>query len=186
MHGAAEANEHREHAEHAAHAHDPFIGRVSITIAVLAVVTAIVGSLETIETSAAITESSRAVLSQDQATDSWAFYQAKSIKKRLDDMVAEQGGPRAEKYAAASRREAQEEVTIQAQARGEEKSRDEHLKSSAEHEEKHHRLSFSATLLEMGIAVATIAIITRKKWPWLASLGLGAVGLSIAGWALLA
>jgi len=34
---ALEAHEHAEHAEHAAHARDPFISRVSITVAVLAV-----------------------------------------------------------------------------------------------------------------------------------------------------
>ena len=131
----------------------------------------------------AITEASRAVLSQDQATDSWSFYQAKSIKKRLDGMAADQGGPKADKYAAAEKREGQEETTIQAQAKGEEKARDEHLKLSEEHEQRHHRLSVAATLLEMGIAIATIAIITRRKWPWLASVGLGLVGMALAGWA---
>ena len=33
---ALEAHEHAEHAEHAAHLRDPFISRVSITVAVLA------------------------------------------------------------------------------------------------------------------------------------------------------
>ena len=37
---ALEAHEHAEHAEHAAHEHDPFISRVSITIAILAVLAA--------------------------------------------------------------------------------------------------------------------------------------------------
>jgi hypothetical protein len=187
MHEApAEYNEHREHAEHAAHSGDPFAGRVSITIALLAVVTALVGSLETIEAAAAITESSRAVLAQDQATDSWSFYQNKSIKKRLDAMAAEQGGPHAAQYAAAAKREADEEVTIQGQARTDEKSRDEYLNESAHHEQRHHRLAAGATLLEMAIAIATIAIITRKRWPWLASVGLGAVGAAVAIWGMAA
>ena len=42
-----------------------------------------------------------------------------------------------------------------------------------------------ATLLHMGIAIATIAIIVGKRWPWLASLALGAVGSAIAVWAYL-
>ena len=40
--------EHREHAEHAAHSGEPLIIKVSVTIAILAVVDATVGSLETI------------------------------------------------------------------------------------------------------------------------------------------
>ena len=42
--------EHAEHAAHAAHSGDPFLAQVSMTIAILAVAAATVGSLETIET----------------------------------------------------------------------------------------------------------------------------------------
>ena len=42
------ALEAHEHAEHAAHARDPFIAKVSITVAVLAVMAAATGSLETV------------------------------------------------------------------------------------------------------------------------------------------
>ena len=51
---ALEAHEHAEHAEHAAHEKDPFISRVSITVAVLAVMAAAAGSLETVEGGRAI------------------------------------------------------------------------------------------------------------------------------------
>src|SRR5215475_5830108 len=88
---ALEAHEHAEHAEHAAHARDPFIARVSITIAVLAVMAATAGSLETVEASRAITQSSEAVLAQDQATDSWNEYQADSLKRHMYDIAAENG-----------------------------------------------------------------------------------------------
>ncbi len=53
---ALDAHEHAEHAEEAAHARDPFISKVSITIAVLAVLAAGAGSLETIENGRAITD----------------------------------------------------------------------------------------------------------------------------------
>ena len=76
--------EHFEHAEHAGHASllgDPFLTQVSITIAILAVIAATVGSLETLETADAIGDKNAAVLLQNKATDTWNFYQAKSIKK---------------------------------------------------------------------------------------------------------
>ena len=66
-----------------------------------------------------------------------------------------------------------------------EKERDEHRKASNDAEEMHHRLTVAATLLHMAIAIATIAIIARKKWPWLASIVLGVAGTAIAAWAYL-
>jgi len=177
--------EHREHAEHAAHARDPLITRVSITIALLAVVAAVAGSLETVENGAAITESSRAVLAQDKATDAWNFYQAKSLKKRIDSMAADQGGPKADKYRDAAAKEDSEEAGIQAEAKQHEAERDALLRSSERHEQRHHRLTGAATLLEMAIAIATIAIITTRRWPWLVSILLGIGGLAVGAWALL-
>ena len=186
MHDApAEFNEHREHAEHAAHANNPLITKVSITIALLAVVTAITGSFETLENGAAITEASHAVLAQDKATDAWNFYQAKSLKKRIDTLAADQGGPNADKFRQAAAKEAGEEAGIQAEAKKDEAERDTLLGSSERHEQRHHRLTGAATLLEMAIAISTIAIITTRRWPWLISILLGVAGVAVGGWALL-
>jgi hypothetical protein len=41
--------EHFEHAEHAALLGDPFLTQVAVTVAILAVIAATVGSLETLE-----------------------------------------------------------------------------------------------------------------------------------------
>ena len=94
---ALSAHEHREHAEHAAHEHDPFISRVSITIAVLAVLAATSGSLEMIEAGGAIIAANHAVLEQNKASDGWAEYQADSLKKHLYEIAAENGGANAER-----------------------------------------------------------------------------------------
>ncbi len=59
--------EHAEHAQHAAHEGNPFITIVSVTIAILAVVAATVGSLETVESGAAIAEKNEAVLRQSSS-----------------------------------------------------------------------------------------------------------------------
>src|SRR5215468_3111120 len=95
---ALEAHESREHAEHAAHEGDPFISRLSITIAMLAVLAAIVTSLETVESGRAITTSSESVLAQDQATEAWNEYQADSLKRHMLEIAANQGGASAERY----------------------------------------------------------------------------------------
>jgi hypothetical protein len=95
---ALEAHEHAEHAEHAAHARDPFIAKVSITVAVLAVMAATAGSLETVEASRAIAQSSEAVLAQDKATDSWNEYQADSLKRHMYEIASNAGSPKTEEY----------------------------------------------------------------------------------------
>jgi hypothetical protein len=177
---ALEAHEHAEHAEHAAHEHDPFISRVSITIAVLAVLAAAVGSLETIEAGGAITSSSEAVLSQDKATDLWDEYQADSLKKHIYGIAADAGGPKAAKYADTAKEQVAKQAEVKKGALENEGERDKLLTASRVHEHHHHWLTAGATLLEIGIAIATIAIITRQRWTWIASSMLGLAGAAVA------
>src|SRR5580698_5014148 len=93
-----DAHEHAEHAEHAVHEHDPFISRVSLSIAILAVLAAVAGSLETVEGGKAITSSSEAVLAQDKATDAWNEYQADSLKRHMYDIAAAGNAAQADGY----------------------------------------------------------------------------------------
>jgi hypothetical protein len=174
------AHEHLEHAEHAAHANDPFIALVSITIAILAVLAAIASSLETFESASAIIAANRAVLLQDQATDQWSFYEAKSLKKNMFALAADTGGSRAAAYLKKSKAEAADETTAQADAKKLEAAREDQIKLTEAHEGRHHRLTIGATLLEMAIALSTIAIVTKKRWPWMLSAGLGAIGAVVA------
>ena len=176
---ALEAHEHAEHAEHAAHAQDPFISKVSITVAVLAVLAAAAGSLETVEGGRAITGSSEAVLAQDQATDAWNEYQADSLKRHMYTIAAGAGGPDADAYrkTVADQRKAQDKA--RAEAEKSEKERDSLRAESAKHEERHHWLTGAATLIEIGIALSTVAIITKRRTFWMGALGLGAVGLCL-------
>jgi hypothetical protein len=180
-----ETHEHMEHAEHASHSGGKLLTWVSVTIAVLAVLSAVVGSLETIASGEALSQKNEAVLAQSKASDSWAFYQAKSLKKHIYGIAADQGGDKADKYRKTAADNAADETKIQDEAKALEKERDEHLKLAEVAEGRHHRLTVSATLLHMGIAIATIAIIARRKWPWLASLVLGVAGSAIAAWAYL-
>jgi hypothetical protein len=180
-----EVNEQREHAEHAAHEADPFIGMVSITIAALAVVTAVVNSLENVETAATLTESGQAVLNQNKASDQWAYYNSKSIKKHVYALAADEAYPNADKYKKESAKEGSDAEEDKKAAEGFQEKRDESLKSMEMHEKRHHRLSAAATLLEIGIAISTVAIITRRKTWWLSAVLLGVGGSVLAAGAYL-
>lgn len=174
---ALEAHEHAEHAHEAAHLHDPFISRVAITVAALAVLAAAATSLETVEGGLAITASSEAVLSQDRATDAWNEYQADSLKKHIYAIAAGEGGPHAEDYSRESKSQGAKQGDIRKHAEENEAERDRLIAESGEHEKHHHWLTGAATLIEIGIALSTIAIITRRPGFWYGAVGLGTLGL---------
>lgn len=182
---ALEAHEHAEHAEEAAHERDPFISRVSITIAILAVLAATVGSLETVEAGGVITSASEAVLNQDKATDVWGEYQADSLKRHLYGIAADAGGPKAAQYQGTAKEQGAKQAELKKQAQEDEAERDKLLAASRVHERHHHWLTAAATLLEVGIALCTVAIVTRRRTFWLSSVGLGVLGLVVGGAAYL-
>src|SRR5215469_4919638 len=75
--GSEELNELHEHAEHAKH--DPTLAPVSVTMAMLAVLVAVVSLLG----HRAHTEE---VVLQAKASDQWAYYQAKNIRRHTDEL----------------------------------------------------------------------------------------------------
>jgi hypothetical protein len=181
-----EAFEHAEHAEHVAHLGDRTLTLVSVTIAILAVFAATVGSLETLETAAAFGDKNHAVLMQSKASNSWAYYQAKSMKQNIYAVAADQGGAKAEEFAAKARRYDDEQKEISKEAKSFEAESEAALASSDTHERRHHILTIAVTMLHVAIAVATIAIIIRGQlWPWRASILLGLAGSAGALYAYL-
>ncbi len=178
--------EHFDHAEHAAHANheaqhgNDFIGMVTMTIAILAVAAATVGSLETIESGGAISAKNEAVLFQNKATDQWNFFQAKSLKKNMYDIAAAVDGPKKDDFLKLSKKNEDDGAEIMKEAKKLEAEADVKLHEGDHHEDRHHILTIGVTLLHVSIAVATIAIIAGKRWPWFASIGLGILGVAAA------
>lgn len=174
---ALDAHEHAEHAQHAAHEKNPFISSVSITVAVLAVMAAATGSLETVEGGRAIVESGQAVLAQDKATDSWNEYQADSLKRHMYEIAMASGSDKTQSYAKEIAKDRDNQDAARGKAQDAEKERDARLQQSAIHEERHHWLTGAATLIEIGIALSTVAIITSRRVFWYSAMGLGSVGV---------
>lgn len=178
--------EHAEHAEHAAHSGDPTLTKVSVTIAILAVIAATVGSFETIESGRAITDKNEAVLLQNQASDSWTYFQAQSIKKNMYDLAAadQADAGRQADLSKKARQYESDSTEVKTRAEDYEKERDAKLAEGATHETRHHVLTAAVTLIHVSIAVATIAIIMRgRRWPWYGAMVLGGIGAVMAGFA---
>ena len=178
---ALDAHEHTESAEHAAHASDPFISRVAITVAVLAVLAAVAGSLETVEGGRALGTASEAVLHQDRATDAWDEFQADGLKKFMYTIAADSVPAHSDDYKAAAQKRAASQAKDRKKAEDDEAERDKLLLQSGSHEDRHHWLTGAATLFEIGIAMSTVAIITRRRWLWYAATAFGLGGIALLG-----
>jgi len=75
-----ELNELKEHAEHAKE--NPALAPVSVTMAILAVLVAVVTLL-------GHRSHTEEVVLQAKASDQWAYYQAKNIRRHEDEIVAD-------------------------------------------------------------------------------------------------
>jgi hypothetical protein len=137
---------------------------VSLMVVVLAVATG-VGSLK------AGGFSTKVVLSQAQASDEWAYYQAKSIKQRVAEMEAHLAtGERAAAAAADVARYKTDQIESQAKAKRLEAQRDGFGKHGPP-------MGFGITLLQISIALASVCLLTKRKALWTASAVIGAVGV---------
>jgi len=180
--------EHHEDAEHAAHAaedKDPLLQQVTFTIAVLAVAAAIAASFETTEGDAAIGAKNDAVLVQDRATDQWSFANSKSLRKKVYEIAGDSNAAKAPAYAKSAAKEGVDEDKAKADAQAFESKRDAFLEQGEHHEKRHGRLTVASTLLHMAIAIATLAIILHKRWPWITALVLSGAGVLVGIWAYL-
>jgi len=143
---------------------DSWTKYVSLMIVVLAVITAY-GSLK------AGGYSGKVLLNQSKASDEWAFFQAKSIKRALSEMEARAGSP--ENQAEAKKRAdryQQEQDEIQSKAKAYEADRDEAAKHGSP-------LGSAIAALQIAIALASVCMITKRKSMWAAAGFLGTAGL---------
>jgi lipopolysaccharide export LptBFGC system permease protein LptF len=118
---------------------------------------------------------------QAEASDQWAFYQAKGIKRALQEASetpwrAAQKSPPPE-FAAQAKRYADEQAGIERTARVLERERDARSKQADALLERHHRFANAVALLQVSIALGAVAALTRRRVIWLGSILIGLVGL---------
>jgi hypothetical protein len=176
VHGA-----HDHAVEH--EAHKGGLGQqVAIFSAVLATVGAIVSFLGGHTQNEALYHKNEAVLKKTEASNMWNYYQAKSTKQNLAEFAAGIAtDPRqTEKFQAQVKRYESEKEGIRKDA---EKLEAESKAANARSEHAlhpHHKLAMSMTLLQIAIALASITVLTRKRW-LLGGAGIAAFGGAVLG-----
>lgn len=114
-----------------------------------------------------------AVLERIKASDQWSYFQAKGIKASvlasklellatLEKPVNEADREKLEEYK-------KEQKEIEKEAREKEEASEKHLAS-------HNTLASSVTLFQVAIALAAIAVLTKKRLLWVVGLVLGLGG----------
>jgi hypothetical protein len=176
VHGA-----HDHAVEHAAH--QAGLGQqVAIFSAVLATVGAIVSFFGGDTQNKAMLYKNEAVLERAHATDQWNFYQAKSMKQNMAEIAAANSpDPKvAAKYAAEAQRYATEKKQVEADAQKHEAAFKDWNEKSEHALHPHHYLAMSMTLLQIAIALASITVLTQRRW-LLAGAAIGALGGAVLG-----
>ncbi len=155
--------------EHTEHAKDPFDKRVAGSMAILAAGLAIVSVLGHLATT-------EEIVNQARASDQWAYYQAKTIRRYESEIARDILAAQPAKMAAYQKnveRYAKEGEEIQKEAQGLEA--ESHLKG-----QQAVRLEFSEVFFEVAIVLASLAILTKLKPVWWIAIATGIGGIAVA------
>jgi hypothetical protein len=154
---------------------------ISLTTALLAALAA-VGSLRAGATvNEALVLKTEATRLQAEASDQWAFYQAKGIKSAVAQSASASwqaaGRNPPATLGAQAARYTQEQGDIQRKAAQLEQQRDERSREADRLLEQHHRFAAAVALFQIAIALGAISALTRHRLVWIASLVAGAAGI---------
>jgi len=170
---------HDHEVEHAAHGGDAFAGRIAVMTAIFATVGAFFGYMGGATQNDALMYKNDSAIRRTEASDQWNFYQAKSSKQNLAELGSVlASGAEATRYKSEVERYNKEKQDIMAKAQELEKRSEELEAKSEASMHVHHRWAQAMTLIQIGIALAAITILTRNKAMGFAALGVA--GASVA------
>lgn len=168
---------------HEHHAGPPLIKRIALTTALFAALGAVAALESGATVNGALVLKTEAGRLQAEASDQWAYYQAKGIKGQIQETsravwLAAGKTPPAEVDAAINKYAA-EQKEIEKTAREKERARDEASREADELLERHHHFANSVAFVQVAIALGAVAALTQARVVWYGSLGIGAVGAAM-------
>ncbi|MFO1303745.1 MAG: DUF4337 domain-containing protein [Burkholderiales bacterium] len=172
---------HEHEMEHQAQHGDNFAAKMAVTTAILATLGALFSYQGGATQNDALLFKNEAAIKKTEASDQWNFYQAKSSKQNLAELGSTlTTGDTADKYRSEAKRYSDEKKDIQKKAEELEKAGVEANARAEASMHLHHRWAQAMTLIQVAIALAAIALLTRKRWlQWGVYLtGAGSVALA--------
>jgi len=154
-----------------------FLKRIALTTALFAAFAAVAALRAGATVNHALVLKTEAARLQAEASDQWAYYQAKGIKAAVAEAarsayLAIAKDPPAD-FARKEKRYAAEQTDIEKEARKKEKERDEKSNEADELLHHHHGFANSVALFQVSIALGAVAALTRIRMVWWGSLLLG-------------
>jgi len=162
-----------------------FLKRIALTTAVLAALAAVASLKAGATVNEALVLKTEATRLQAQASDQWAYYQAKGIKAAVEKAsqsawLAAGKSPSDESETRLKRYE-EEQKEIERSAREAEKERDAKSREADELLHRHHGFANAVAFFQVSIALGAVAALTRIKPVWLASMLVGLIGIVFFG-----
>ncbi len=163
---------------------------VALTTAILAALAAIASLKAGATVNEALALKTEATRLQAEASDQWAYYQAKGLKATVTEVsrntwIALDKTP-PDELAKSEERYAEDQKKSMEKAKELEKQRDEKGAEADHLMHDHHFFAQSVALLQVSIALGAVAALTRKRAVWAGSLLLGALGAGVFAYAFFA
>ena len=195
-HAALAQQEHGE--SHSSHG-----GGLAQRVALMTALLAFCGAISSWQGSSTLSEAmllknesillkNQSVLKKTEASNQWNYYQAKSSKQNLAELAVALAPPgKQDFYQKEVERYKQEKEVIrkdaealEAKVKEYDKQSDEANAKSAEKIHPHHRWELAMTVFQIAISLASITILTRKRWLFITSglAGVAGLGLAAAAW----
>ena len=179
---------HESIQEEVEHEGGVFLKRIALTTALLAALAAIAALRAGATVNEALVLKTEAARLQAEASDQWAYYQAKGVKAAVQEasrtswLAIGQSPP--PEYAEKQKQYAEEQAEIQEKAKELEKERDAKSTEADHLLHHHHGFAHAVAVFQVAIALGAVAALTKSRPVWLGSLLLGAGGIALLGAAL--
>lgn len=175
-----------EHAaQHAAEGHHGIGGhsmtnQIALFTAIISTVGAIFGYMGGATQANAMLYKNTAQIRKTEASNQWNYYQAKSSKQNLSELAMSLvPGDKQDFYKKEIDRYKAEKAEIKLAADKIEAEATEWDKKSDAEMHVHHRWAQATTVIQVSIALAAIALLTKKKWLEWGMFGMGGLGVAI-------
>ena len=186
-HGFHVHGPHDHEIEHAAQHgdKDSFAGQIAVMTAILATIGALFSYMGGATQANAGLYKNNAAIKKTEASNQWNYFQAKSTKQALAeqarDLAPEDKKPT---YQAKVERYEKEKNEIKVTADKLEADAKTWDEQSDAQMHLHHRWAQATTALQISIALAAIALLTRRKWLEWGMFGVAGLGVALGGAAL--
>ena len=157
-------------------------GQLAVMTAVLATVGAMFSYMAGATQANAALLKNDAAISKTEASNQWNYYQAKSNKQNLSSLGIDTA-PESRKpfYEAEVKRYQTEAAEIKLEAEKLENESTDFDRQSEAQMHQHHRWAQATTALQIAIAMAAIALLTKRRWLEKAVWSLGLLGVVVGG-----